>query len=279
MALRPIPQLAPELSAPGVQLELEGLGILGPLVARQTLEAQEEGCAVSIDLLDGPAELLLRHGLGIVADVGVILFPAIVWVLEGFKELLARDVATCENLLHGDEALAKSELAVLLGVRHAAVVEGDVNLERFLFVARELHLLVVGGQSLISPLNRVCRTLAHGAEEGDAVDVGRRKRPVDVRRPVAVAPDLLRSLVASLLAALAQVEGLDQGVSHAILDCVAAARNLLTVLAELGYAVHCGIAAVLAGIHLLATVLAEGIEEDRHVDGWLLEKEKEYTLL
>ncbi len=113
------------------------------------------------------------------------------------------------------------------------------------------------------------------AEPRDAVDVGRGNGLGVVGGPVPVAPDHRRGLVASLLAALAEVEGLDRRVLLVVLDGVAAAGLLVAVLAEAGEAIGPRLATELARIHLLAAVLAENPEEDSHLDWWLLEKESE----
>ncbi len=261
-------ELREELRGPLVDLgQQEAVAVADalPAVAAQHVLAIQNG------LVNGSAELVLGHRLGIISDAR--LLGLLLGVLQSIEELLARDVAACQDLLQGDEALTKPHLPVLLGVRRSAVVEGDVDLERLLLVARELHLLVVGCTCLLCATFRVHRSLINVAEARDAVDVGRRQRLGVVRGPVPVAADHCRSLVAVRLAVLAEVEGLDRGIVLVVLLRVVAAEVLVTgralVREELGTRLH----ADAAGLHIVAAVLTESVEVDRHL-GLFEERER-----
>ncbi len=60
---------------PLVQGEVVLFVVLAHLVTRDAAVPAEEVLEVLLGLLNGPGELLRGHGLGIVADVGVVLFP------------------------------------------------------------------------------------------------------------------------------------------------------------------------------------------------------------
>ncbi len=150
----------------------------------------------------------------------------LVLYLHGGEELCGRDGLAGENLFLGDDTL----LDGLLGKTRTAVVEGLVDLERFLLAARELHLLLVGRQGLFRTLEIVDRILWNLTEPRNAIDICGRKGLGVVGLPVPVADNLYRGLVAAFRTGVTEDEALHRGVVAALADEAGAARVRLSTL-------------------------------------------------